>query len=195
MRLLLAIVLLAAVAGCGTAEQTNVPATSSPTETPTVTDSGTVSVKPPLIVLVSSAVKQEAVLGSFCVTGVDSNTGAGTGVCQDGAPGHPEQVTAVQPGDSVSIVLSDARVRKEGAFVVRPLGCERKVVETVQLAPGEQSTVWQVDLANGAYQLDVFTLFESDDGRTGDVSGSLGLLVASDGPVAIEPGPPRRSNC
>jgi hypothetical protein len=197
VRRLLLVALVAVVAGCGTAaEQTNVPASSSPAEAPTVeTGGGTVNTKPPLIVLVSPAGKQEAVLGSYCLTGVDPDTGAGTGVCRDSGPVHPEEVTAVKPGDSVSIVLSDARVGKEGSFVVRPLGCEKEVIETVQLAPGEQSTVWQVDLAAGAYQLDVFTLFESHDGRSGDVSGSLGLLVANDAPVAIEPGPPRRSGC
>lgn len=30
----------------------------------------------------------------------------------------------------------------------------------------------------GAYQLDVFALFDTEDGRSGDVSGTLGLTVA-----------------
>jgi hypothetical protein len=38
-------------------------------------------------------------------------------------------------------------------------------------------THWQVNLDPGAYEVDVFARFASNDGRKGDVSGSLGLLV------------------
>ncbi len=185
-----------ALAGCGAAtEGTPVPAVSGPVETSGVTDASSPPLKPPKILLVSAAGKQIAKQGSYCVVAVDASTGENQGRCADSVWPHPGRVTVVQPGDGVAVVLSDAQVRNEGTVTVLPFGCEHTIVKTIQLNPGKQSTAFPVDLEPGAYELQVFTRFKADDRRTGDVSGALGLVVAADAPPAIEPGPPRRSNC
>jgi hypothetical protein len=70
-------------------------------------------------------------------------------------------------------------MRKAGSVVtIRPLGCTDQVTTEITLEPGTGEHPWDVDLDHGAYQLDVFALFEAKDGRTGDVSGTLGLTVA-----------------
>ena len=185
-----------ALAGCGAADDgTPEPAASGPVETSGVTDASSPPLKPPEIVLVSAAGKQIAKQGSYCVVGVDASTGENRGQCADSTWPHPNRVSVVHPGDGVSVALTDANVRKEGTVTVLPYGCEHTTVKTIQLNPGEQSTAFAVDLEPGAYELQVFALFEADDGRTGDVSGALGLVVAADAPPAIEPGPPRRSSC
>jgi hypothetical protein len=102
-------------------------------------------------------------------------------------------MTAVRTGDEVAFVLTGAAVvRAEGcqaedeqscigSVSLRPLGCTDRQVAEVPLELGER-TEWTVGLEPGAYQLDVFAHFEAFDGPTGDVSGSLGLLVAPEGP-------------
>jgi hypothetical protein len=198
-----------ALAGCGEAtRETAVPASSGPTEpsgvtetssgaaeTSTgVTETSTPPVRPPEIVLASAAGKQIALLGSYCVTATDESTGQSQGLCADSMWPHPKRVSVVHPGDSVSVVLSDANVRKDGSVTVLPLGCEHTVVKTIPLTPGQQSTAFAVDLDPGAYELQVFAPFKAA-ASSGDVSGALGLVVAPDAPATIDAGPPRRSGC
>jgi len=198
-----------ALAGCGVATRdTAVPASSGPTEpsgvTATssgaaetssgVTETSTAPVRPPEIVLVSAAGKQIALPGSYCVIATDVSTGQSQGLCADSTWPHPKRVSVVHPGDSVSVVLSDANVRHDGAVTVLPLGCEHTVLKTISLTPGEQSTAFAVDLDPGAYELQVFAPFKAAASR-GDVSGALGLVVARNAPPTIEVGPPRRSGC
>jgi hypothetical protein len=135
--------------------------------------------KPPPIILVGSMETQKAVEGSYCVDYVDEATGQGKGVCADvGAPLYPKAVTSVVPGDHVRFLLPEAVFRRESAVTIRPLGCNDQEVGRITLEPGSGEHEWTVDLDSGAYQLDVFAIFEADDGRTGDVSGTLGLTVA-----------------
>jgi len=195
MRLLLAALLGVALAGCGTVAEGTPPASSGPVETSGVTDAAASPPKPPLIVLASAGGKQIAEPGSYCVTSVDSATGQNQGRCADSAWPHPERVTVVHPGDGVSVILSEADVRKDGTVTVLPFGCEHTILKTIPLDPGVQSTAFPIDLEPGAYELQVFAPFKSDGGLSGDVSGGLGLVVAPDTSPAIEPGPPRRSNC
>jgi hypothetical protein len=144
--------------------------------------------KPPRILLRSSAGEQKAVAGSFCIDYVDPASGRGGGVCSDSPAVHPDAFTVAQPGDEVTFVFSGADIvrpsgchgRDEhdciGYVLVRPLGCEDREVERVPLALGPE-TRWTIDLETGAYELDVFGYFESSHGSTGDVSGALGLFV------------------
>jgi hypothetical protein len=170
-------------------ERTGVHASSREEATPTVvTETGKSRTAPPEIVLRSSGGQQEAVAGSFCSSYTEPATGEGEGVCGDSGPVHPDAVTVAQRGDEVTLVFRGAEiVRPDGChgdddqgcigFIhVRPLGCENREVDRVPLALGPE-TAWRIDLASGAYELDVFGYFESSDGATGDVSGSLGLLV------------------
>ena len=192
MRLVLVLVVALIVAGCGAAEEeTNVPASSG--EEPDVTVGPTVTdppePRPPTIVLKSEVGLQEAVQGSFCANYVDPGSGQGQGVCGDSPAVHPSAVTAVAHGDEVSFVLTGAKVVRPsgchsddeqaciGYVYVRPLGCEDRETKRLPLALGAE-TRWTVDLGPGAYELDVFGYFASDEGATGDVSGSLGLTVA-----------------
>jgi hypothetical protein len=135
--------------------------------------------QPPPIILVGSMETQKAVQGSYCVDYVDEATGQGQGACADtAAPLRPEAVTSVAPGDRVSFVLPEAVFRRESVVTIRPLGCGDQEVGRITIQPGRGEHEWTVDLDSGAYQLDVFAIFEADDGRTGDVSGTLGLTVA-----------------
>lgn len=144
--------------------------------------------RPPQILLRSSAGGQKAVEGSFCVDYVDPTSGQGSGVCSDSPAIHPDAVTVAQPGDEVTFFFSGADIVRPsgchgedeqgciGYVYVKPLGCEDREVERVPLALGPE-TRWTIDLETGAYELDVFGYFESSGGATGDVSGALGLVV------------------
>jgi hypothetical protein len=173
--LLLGALLLAA---CGAArEESNVPGSSG--EDPTTSLGPPKSVvtevdpelKPPQIVLVSETGRQPVVQGSYCMTG------EGQGMCADAA-GHlvPKAVTVVVPGDSVKVEVPRTTLRGGSRITVRPLGCFDQEVKTLAL-PANGELEWPVDLDPGAYQLDVFVVFKTDDGLTGDSSGTLGLVV------------------
>jgi hypothetical protein len=175
--------------GCGAGSETSgsgTPAASTATEqvdTSTRADRQ----KPPPIVLVSDAGSQTAVPGSFCVQYTDEAAGESGGACADTPAITPAQMTTVRPGEVVRVVLEDAEITRSGSLAVHPL-CRRKTVESIPLDPGPETT-WRVDLEPGRYQLDVFAYFESADGRSGDVSGSLGVLVDDAAPLEIVPVP------
>jgi hypothetical protein len=172
------------LAACGsTAEPTGVPASSSGESEPAEAYGPTTAVdesklEPPPILLLSDVEKQKAVQGSYCVDYVDEATGHGQGICSDAAPPFPESVTSVARGDRVTFVVLDAMVELDSIVTVRPLGCIDQETARIRFEPGTGELQWDVDLDPGAYQLDVFARFEARDGRTGDVSGVLGLTVA-----------------
>jgi hypothetical protein len=189
------VVLALVLAGCGsTVDRTGVPASSGQESVPVETHGPTTApvdeskLRPPQILLRSSAGEQRAVEGSFCVDYVDPASGQGSGVCSDSAAVHPDAVTVAQLGDEVTFVFNAADIVRAsgchaedeqgciGSVQVRPLGCDDREVERVPLSLGEE-TRWTIRLERGAYELDVFGYFESSDGATGDVSGALGLLV------------------
>jgi len=188
------LVFVLAVAGCGREDVVGGPPASSGEEqvltvpaTETVVDPP--ELRPPPIVLDSRYGEQRAVQGSYCVDYVDIASGQGQGACSDSGSVHPKAVTSVAGGDEVTFAFPGAEIVSSsgcnsddpqeciGTVTVRPLGCEGRAVATVPLAVGPL-TRWTVDLEWGAYQLDVFAYFESDEGATGDVSGTLGLTVA-----------------
>ena len=191
---------LAAV-GCGAGAETGgggAPTASTATEqadTSRVTED---LQTPPPIVLASDAGRQTAVPGSFCVDYTDEAAGQAVGACGDSGPITPERLSTVRRGEEVRIVLEHANVTRPegcvseekqsciGSVAVHPLGCERKIVAEIPLALGPE-TNWRVDLEPGAYELDVFAYFDAPDGRTGDVSGSLGVLVDQTAPLEIAP--------
>jgi len=126
--------------------------------------------------------------------------------CGDSGPIHPQQLTVVRPGDEVTFSLENATIGSPegchasdeqgciGIVTVRPLGCERKAVSTIPLEKGRE-THWKVGLEAGSYQLDLFAYFKADDGRTGDVSGTFGLMVQPGGEPKIQPVDPRQASC
>ena len=189
MRPVLSLLALAlALAGCGAAEQQRGGAAASTSQA-----SNTES---PPIVLESAAGRQDAVPGSSCVS-------SGDGVIGCGYAGRfsPESLSTVRPGEEIRILLEDADVVRSdgcmddehegeciGTAVVRPLGCKERTVARILLAPGPVTT-WNVELAPGAYEIDVFAYFVAADGRGGDVSGWLGLLVDETAPLEIVPAP------
>jgi hypothetical protein len=187
---------LAAV-GCGANSETSgvgTPTASTPVEQ-VDTSSATDLQKPPRIVLESAAGRQTAVPGSYCVEYTDEAAGASGGVCADTGPIAPARLSTVRPGEKARIVLEGAGVTRPegcssaeeqdciGSVAVHPL-CKRKTVESIPLALGPETT-WHVDLEPGRYELEAFAYFEAPDGRTGDVSGSLGVLVDETAPLEI----------
>ena len=69
-------------------------------------------------------------------------------------------------------------MKQNSTVTIRPLGCGDQKVDQLAFEPRTGQLEWTVDLDHGAYQLDVFALFEAEDGGKGDVSGTLGLTVA-----------------
>jgi hypothetical protein len=158
--------------------------------------------RPPPIVLVSEAGQQAAVIGSFCV----DNPEAGVGVCSDGIAPRPKEMTVVRPGDEVVIRLVGARATRSadchmrdssciGEAHVTPLGCpEQQPLVRIFLDRGAETT-WRVALEPGEYELPVFVYFETDDGRSGDVSGVLGLRVDPEASPEVVPANAERGSC
>jgi hypothetical protein len=144
--------------------------------------------KPPPIVLESAAGTQVAVPESSCVSG------AGTGVCVDTTDQTPEDLSVVRAREEVVLRLRGASVT-EGSVAVRPLpDCEGETVAEVELEPGPE-TRWRVDLPAGQYELQVFARFEAADGRSGDASGSLGIVLDASQPPGIVPVPDTFVGC
>jgi hypothetical protein len=172
-------------AGCGvSAEESGAPGSSEPMTSgetvPAVKTKGTFDesrTKPPPVILVSRAGKQIAVQGSSCVQYTDPNTGEGGGACADSGPIHPANLTVAQPGEHLDILLAGAYSTGDGIVTITRLGCTGTKIEELDLATGMSGTHADVDLEPGAYELDLFTRFASDDGRQGDLSATLGLLV------------------
>jgi hypothetical protein len=94
----------------------------------------------------------------------------------------------------VTVLVAGSILRKERTTTVRPLGCLEKEVTTIEL-PATGQLHWRVDLEPGAYQLDVFAQFESNDGRSGDLGGSLGLRVSDSDAIEIVPVKPADAVC
>jgi hypothetical protein len=138
--------------------------------------------KPPPIALVTDAGRQDAVQGSYCVTQV-SESGESRGVCVDAGFVHPAELSIVAPGGSVTIEVSDATLSIPDAssgvsstVTVYPLGCgPDRAVADFELESASMS--WAVELEPGAYELGVFAYYETEDGKSGDTYGVLGLLV------------------
>jgi hypothetical protein len=201
MRLFLVSLLALFAAACGSVQSGEGPAGgSAPAATIKRPTEVALSTRPPSPVLVSAAGKQIGVLGSYCVTSQVQ------GGCGDSGPIHPDKVSIVHPGDTLTFVLGSAIVARPegcqaadeqgciGTVTVRPLGCDRKAVSTIPLSEG-RGTAWAVGLDAGAYQLDLFAYFKADDGRTGDLSGSFGLLVQPSGDLKIQPVDPQQASC
>jgi hypothetical protein len=195
--------------GCGAAERVG----DGPTSTSGRTDTGSQppfdegeKTKAPPIVLEAAAGRQAAVPGSSCVDYVDEASGYGVSGCADAVRPSPTQLTTVRPGEEIRLLLEGAAaVRPEGCVsedeqssigtaAVHPLGCARKTVAEIPLALGAETT-WQVELDPGAYEVEVFAYFDAPDGRSGDVSGSLGLLVDRAAPLEIVPVPATHAGC
>ncbi len=81
-----------------------------------------------------------------------------------------------------------------GVITIRTLACEKRPADELDLPPGETAR-FPIDLPPGRYELLVFITFEATDGRSGDVSGSLGLLVDERAPREIVPLPAAFAGC
>ena len=105
---------------------------------------------------------------------------------------EPAQLSTVRPGEEIRIVIEDAAV--QGQAVISRLGCDEPVAE-IPFGPGSASS-WHVELEPGGYELDVFVgRFEAEDGRSGDLSGALGLLVDETAPLELVPAPDPEPAC
>jgi hypothetical protein len=150
--------------------------------------------KPPPIFLESDAGRQEAVQGGYCLTRVNES-GAGEGICTDTAFPHPDELSVVRPGDTITITLEGADIVVSTGcsqastcpiVTIYPLGCgpDRAVAEFELIG---STTAWKVELEPGAYELLVFLYFDDGAGTSGDVSGAVGLLVDREREPAIVP--------
>jgi hypothetical protein len=161
MRKPIALVLLLALCGCG--GKAHQKKTSRPAPR-----------TPPAIFLVTSAGRYRLQPGSSCV---ESPT---VSVCGDAGYVPVKVLHPVGRGETVRLDV-DATTRGAEVTVGRP-GCP-----TIELAHERLSAKlrWRVELRPGDYELRVLIgHFETDDGRTGDVSGQVGIRV---GGVRTEP--------
>jgi hypothetical protein len=196
-RLLLALPLALLATACGGASSTASDSGAGPEAMTTQKQKNLPDSSPraPKLVLESSAGSQEAVPGSSCITG------EGVGLCSDTGYPRPKQLSIVRPGEMITVSLERAQVVRAaecnggrerdciGVITVHPLGCEKLVAYTIALTAGE-TTRWKVAIPPGAYELETFAYFESDDGRTnGDVSGGFGLYVDSSRSLGVVPAP------
>jgi len=163
-RLLLALPLVLVATACGGASPTasDSGAGSEAATTQKQKNLTDSSPRAPKLVLESSAGSQEAVPGSNCITGEVARA---------------EECNGGRERDCIGVIK------------VHPLGCEKLVAYTIALEPGK-TTRWKVAVPPGAYELETFAYFESDDGRTsGDVSGGFGLYVDSSRSLGVVPAP------
>lgn len=177
---LFAVLVAVLLVGCGVgAEETNAPGSSgeAPTTIEPLATFDESELKPPPIFLISRVGKQEAVPGSSCVDYLDQASGQGVSQCGDvGAPLVPKEMTVVERGESVIVTIPGVTLKRDSSVSVRPLGCLDR--ESVKLDLPEAGELhWDVDLDRDAYELDVFALFDAGNGLSGDMSGTLGLLV------------------
>jgi hypothetical protein len=153
------------------------------------------TLKPPLIVLESDAGRQKASPGTYCLTRV-SEASEGEGICVDSAFQHPEELSVVQPGENVTISIVGADVvvpdgcspadECASPVTIHPLGCGPEgSMSRFELS--RHSTRWTVDLEPGAYELSVFAYFDGGGGTSGDLAGTVGLLVDPDRKPAVVP--------
>jgi hypothetical protein len=206
VRLVALLFVAVVVAACGsTSEEVGTPASSDGMETalpaetiPVDEDPLEGKLKPPKILLVSKAGEQRATEGSYCVDFVVPLTGQGQGVCADSAgPTYPESVSDVNAGEEVTLLLEGAILKAESTVTIRALGCDSGKEAALVWKADTRELPWEVQLDPGFYQVDVFALFAADDGRSGDVSGSLGLNVL-DGPdvaLHVRPAEPSMRAC
>jgi hypothetical protein len=166
---------------------------ATPTEMPEPAPSPTL--KPPSIVLKSDGGRQKTSPGTYCLSRV-SETGEGEGICVDSAFQHPEELSVVHPGENVTISIAGADVivpdgcspadECASPVTIHPLGCgPERSVSRFELS--RHSTRWTVDLEPGAYELSVFAYFDDGAGTSGDLAGTVGLLVDPDRKAAVVP--------
>jgi hypothetical protein len=132
------------------------------------------SQRPPPIVLRSTAGRQRAVQGSFCVTGPVE--GGWVTLCADTIDPEPRWLSVVRPKERVTIRVRGATSAR-GVVVVHPRGCENRIARTFYIRRSTKR--WVVQLEPGRYELDVsISEFTTSDGRSGDTTAALGLLVS-----------------
>jgi hypothetical protein len=204
---LLALVVALGLAACSQVDRDPPDAPAAPPEVneqpPGESQPPEAALAPPPVVLESEAGRQVGVRGGYCVTNAES----GQGLCVDAMRPEAAQASIVRPGEIVTIVLEGARAVKAegchsrdtsciGEIRVSPAGCKAKsaLAARVFLERGSEMP-WRVDLRPGLYELQLFFYFDSDDGRTGDGSAALGLLVDPSAEQEIVPMPAAAAVC
>jgi hypothetical protein len=128
---------------------------------------------PPTIVLKSVAGAQRATQGSYCISVPTSDSFVV--LCADYVDPEPRWLSIVRPKEHVTIRVRGATMAR-GSVWVHPRGCERRVVQRFKVM--RPTRRWLVRLDPGRYELSLYLRFRTADGRSGDTSGALGLLVS-----------------
>jgi hypothetical protein len=152
---------------------------------------------PPPLVLTSKAGRQVAVSGSFCVQ--DSHGG----LCGDTADPEPKRLSIVRPRETIRIAVPGATSLVDTDCGPAPctsdvrvyrLGCDNgPPVARIRLR--RTPTRWRVRLRPGPYELEAFVSFTMRDGRSGDTSGSFGMLVDRRRRRTIVRAPAKKPSC
>jgi hypothetical protein len=136
--------------------------------------------RPPVITLLSKSPPQRAVWESFCVSVV----GFGE-LCADTPNLEPRWLSVVRPGERVTIVF-EKTMKVSGDVWVYKRGCEREPARRT-FATTKARTHWVVPRSfRGRFELNLFAdEFHTADGRVGDVSATLGILVSKTRPKGL----------
>ena len=133
------------------------------------------AVMPPPVTLISAAGEQRAVPETYCLS-IPPRPGETTAasICAESVDRKPRRLSVVRPRETISVVLRGARAATGYGRLIG-LG-RRKTIARFRIS--SPTTRWRVSLPTGAFELEVYIDgFATADGRTGDTSGSLGLLV------------------
>jgi RTX calcium-binding nonapeptide repeat (4 copies) len=133
--------------------------------------------RPPPVFLVSRAGSQRSVQESFCVH-ISYDDGTGLGLCADTTDLEPRRLSVVRPGERITIRLRGA-TSAEGEVAVYPRGCEDRARWSFAITG--RTTHWTVPRTirrEQRFELDLFADFTTGDGRQGDTSNTVGLLVS-----------------
>ncbi len=134
------------------------------------------NLRPPTISFTSRAGYQRAAQESFCVfSPPHEGQESGVSLCADTTDLPPRRLSVVRPREVVTIRFGRALAVADAVAHVRLLGRTRVISSFAIRSPSRR---WRVGLRAGAYEVEVFGRFEMPDGRTGDASGSLGVLIS-----------------
>lgn len=140
---------------------------------------GTASAQtPPVVTLVSKSPPQEAVWGSYCVS-VEWT------LCADYPNVEPRWLSVVRPGERVTIVFEKTK-SVTGDVWVHKRGCEDDPPKRT-FAITRARTRWTVPRSfRGRFELNLEAAeFRTVDGRAGDMSATLGILVSKTRPESL----------
>ena len=134
--------------------------------------------------MTSRAGFQRAAQESFCVRVPPHDGQPGVVRCGDSLDRPPRRLSVVRPGEVVTIRVGSATAIRGARAYVKVLGRDTFFGSFRLTQP---VTRLRVNLRPRAYEVEIFANYEMADGRTGDTTASLGILVDRKRPLRLLP--------